>query len=124
MGNIMAAFAYLLNWVSGLIVFIVAKDDKVARFHGLQSILFTIVYFIIFVILAIVAFILVIVLGIVAAALNLGAIGALLVFIPWALLLLVMVLIFLVWLWTMWQAYNDRMFKLPFIGGLAEKWSA
>ncbi|MCL5090542.1 MAG: hypothetical protein M1514_00885 [Patescibacteria group bacterium] len=38
--NMAAAATYLLGWLTGIIFFIVEKDDKDIRFHALQSIMF------------------------------------------------------------------------------------
>lgn len=35
--NTTAALAYVLGWVTGLIVFLMEKQDKFVRFHALQS---------------------------------------------------------------------------------------
>ena len=44
--KMMYAFAYVLGWVSGLIVYLVKKEDAVAKFHGMQSILLSVVWFV------------------------------------------------------------------------------
>lgn len=36
--NTEAALAYILGWVSGLVLFLLQKDHKKIRFHALQSI--------------------------------------------------------------------------------------
>ena len=116
MGNIMAAVAYLLGWVSGLIVFFISKEDRVAKFHGMQAILFSFVYgFILGVFFAIGG-----VLIAVLQFLNLALIGWIL---GGAIMAVTLLVFGLLWLWTMWQAFNDKMFKLPLIGGFAEGWS-
>ncbi|MDD5318034.1 MAG: DUF4870 domain-containing protein [Candidatus ainarchaeum sp.] len=118
--NIFAGLSYLLGWIVALIVFVVAKDDKFARFHALQSILWTVVYFVAAMASLIVAVVCMFVLGIVGAALNLGGITAVLTFVPFALPLLVMLAAFLYWLWAMIQAFTGKWYKLPFIGNFAE----
>lgn len=50
-GNILYIFAYLLGWLSGIVVFLVAKPgEKRVKFHGLQAVFLgivaTILYFI------------------------------------------------------------------------------
>lgn len=123
MANVMAAVAYLFQWVSGLIVFFISKEDRVARFHGMQAILFSIVFYVCFVIVAIVGVVLSIILGIVVGLLNIPALGILVgLAFPIVMLLFVLV-VFVVWLWTIWQAYNDKIYKLPIIGNFAEKFA-
>ncbi len=41
-GNILFIFAYLLGWLSGILVFIIAGQDKRLKFHALQAILWSI----------------------------------------------------------------------------------
>ena len=122
MGNIMAAVAYLFGWLSGLIVFIMAKDDKVARFHGIQSILANVVYAVLYVVLAVLMVALFFVIGIIAAAVNIPAL-AFVGFIP---LLLVPVFL-LAWLVLLllgiWKGYKNEIYRMPLIGGLADNWS-
>jgi len=123
MGNIMAALAYLFGWISGLIVFFISKDDKVARFHGIQSILFQIAYAVVFVAVVIIAIVCSLVVTMIGAAANIGIIATLGAFISPILMLGYMLIVFVLWLWTIWQAFNDKMYKLPLIGGMAENWS-
>ena len=120
MSNIMAAVAYLFGWVSGLIVYFISKDDKVARFHGMQAILANIVYSIVYFIIAMIGLVIFFVLGMMnnsMLALVGTGIAVILVAVPGLLVLLIM-------LWAMWQAFNDKMYKLPLIGNFAEKWSS
>lgn len=121
--NLMAALAYLFGWVSGLVVYFISKEDKLARFHGIQSILWNIALIVLIVIGLVIAMVAMIVLGIIGGMLNLGGITALLVIIPYGLLALFMLLLVLLTLWTMYQAFTGKMYKLPIVGGFAEKWS-
>jgi len=123
MGNIMAALAYLFGWLSGLIVFFISKDDKVARFHGMQAILFNIASIIVMVIVVIIAVIIGIVIAMIGAATNIGILALVGTFITPVILLGFGLIVFLLMLWTMWQAFNDKMYKLPIVGGMAENWS-
>jgi uncharacterized membrane protein len=52
--NIAATLSYVLNWVSGLVFFLIEKDSRLVRFHGMQSILLTVVAAVIFIVLWIV----------------------------------------------------------------------
>ena len=116
--SIMAAVAYLFGWVSGLVVFLISKEDRVARFHGMQSILFNFVYSILFMIVAMV------ILGAgVAVSMVDQNIGAIAMLISTALIGIAGLGVLLLLVWTMWKAFNDKMYKLPIIGGFAEKWS-
>ena len=46
--NVAGLLCYLFGWVSGLIFYLIEKDDKTIRFHALQSILFGIAAFVIY----------------------------------------------------------------------------
>ena len=122
MANVMAAFAYLLGWMSGLVVFVISKDDKMAKFHGLQSLLFNLLFTVVGVIVAIPVSILYFI-WLTLQLMNQGLlalIAEVLTVLPFMLYLAVF---FLAWLWVMWQAFNNRAYKLPLIGNWAEKWS-
>ena len=98
--NVAALLAYVLTWVTGLIFFLIEKDSTYVKFHAMQSI-------ITFAGLMIVSWIL-------------GVIP----FIGWVLSLLLGILMFVLWIILMIKAYKGEKYKLPFIGDLAEKWSA
>ena len=117
MSNIMAAVAYLFGWLSGLIVYFISKEDPVARFHGIQAILVSVVYGVILGIFVALGGIIVAVGGIIGQAFIGLVVGGIVMVIS-------LLLFGLLMLWTMWQAFNNKMYKLPLIGGLAEKWSA
>ena len=38
--NIAAMLSYLLGWISGLIIFLIEKNNRFVRFHALQSLIF------------------------------------------------------------------------------------
>ena len=121
--NLMAALSYLFGWVSGLIVFLISKDDRFARFHALQSILFNIAEIVIIIGAGIIGFVLSFILIIIAGMTNIGVVGLLGAFAVPIVLLLIVLAIFLVWVWCMFQAFSGNWFKLPVIGGLAESWA-
>lgn len=123
MGNIMAALAYLFGWISGIIVYFIAGEDKVAKFHGVQSILFNIAYFVVMVAVMIVMMVVGVVLGIVGGMLKLGGLVGLLMLIPWLIVLLCILAIFCLAVFTMYKAYTGEKYKMPFIGNFAEKFS-
>lgn len=95
--NLLGAASYLLGFVTGIIILIVEKESKFVRFHAMQS---TILFGGIFII-------------------NL-ALG----FIPilgWLLGLLLSFAAFILWIVCMWKAFQGEMFKVPYVGDLAEK---
>lgn len=90
--NVAALLSYLLGWISGLIFFLIEKENKFVRFHAMQSLML----FGGLTVIAIIPFVnlLVIILG------------------P---------LSFVLWIILMIKAYQGQMFKLPLVGDLAEK---
>lgn len=102
---------YVLGWISGLIFYLIEKDNKFIRFHAMQSILLSVAWFIIYIGVAII-------LGIANAIPYLGFIFSILV----GLINLVIGLgAFIVWILVMIKAYNGEKYKLPVIGDMAEK---
>lgn len=106
--KLFGALAYLLSIITGIIVYLMKKDDPYARFHAMQSILTGVVLIVGGIVLAIVFIVLAI---IPVVGLIIGS-----------LLSLVYDLVVLVlWLFLMWKAYSGEKFKLPIIGDQAEK---
>ncbi len=98
--NVAALLSYVLGWVTGLIFFLIEKESKFVKFHAMQSIItfggLTILYYIFM----------------------------LIPFLGWALNAILGILGLVLWILLMIKAYQGAKFKLPFIGDLAEKWSA
>ncbi|MDP3888585.1 MAG: DUF4870 domain-containing protein [bacterium] len=90
--NQAAALSYVLGFVSGIIFFILEKDEFV-RFHAMQSI-------VAFGVLTIISFIPVI---------------------GWILTPVIMLLGFVLWLFLIFKAYQGEKYKLPYVGEFAEK---
>jgi uncharacterized membrane protein len=117
--NIAALLAYVFGWVSGLIFFLIEKDSKLVRFHGMQSILFNlcvgVLCFIIWILFAVIYLIANQVAGAVAGLV--GILGMLV----WLVLSLG---ILIAWVLCLVRAYQGQYFKLPIIGNFAEKFSS
>lgn len=94
---------YLFGWVSGLIFFLIEKDDKTVRFHALQSIFLSVAVFAVYFVFSFLIF----VPGVTVIAFTL------LPFIYLAFLVISIVL--------MVKAYQGEKWKLPIIGDIAEK---
>jgi len=106
--NIEGALCYVLGWLTGIIFYIIEKDNKFVRFHAKQSIL-------VFLPLHILSFIF-------GGGLFWGSMffwGAwfFIVVIGW----LIWLLMFLLWIILMLKAYQGEMFKLPVVGDIAAK---
>jgi len=97
--NVAGLLCYVLGWVTGLIFFILEKENQFVRFHAMQSI-------IVFGAVTIASFIL-------------GWIP----FIGWALGYILWVLGFILWIILMIKAYQGQRYKLPWAGNFAEKFA-
>ena len=107
--NLAALLSYVAGWITGLIFFLIEKDNKFVRFHALQSI-------IVFGALGVV-WIAIGMLSGVFAVIRLHFMIPLLMGINALLSLLGLVL----WIVLMVKAYQGELFKLPIVGDIAEK---
>jgi uncharacterized membrane protein len=104
--NIAAMLAYMFGWVSGLILFLIEKDDKKVRFAAMQSIVFSVTLMVGYWVLGFIVGML---------ALATFGIGALFVFIFPILGIGALV----VWIMLMVKAYQGEEWELPVIGKIA-----
>ena len=95
--NVAALLCYLFGWITGLIFYLIEKENKFVRFHAFQSI---------------------VVFGAFTAA------SFIFMFIPvigWALLPVLYVVELILWIVLMVKGYQGEKFKLPVAGDMAEK---
>lgn len=118
--KVAAALSYI--WIVGLIFFFIEKENKFIRFHALQSVLFGIANTIIMTVLAVIAVILTFAFGIGGAMVGgiIGTIISLLVWLIWLLFWVLGLALFIGLIFAAVKAYQGQMFKLPFIGNMAE----
>ncbi len=106
--NLAAALSYVLSIITGVIFFVIEKENKYVRFHAMQAILFGAAWIVLWIVLGIVSLglIFVPIIGwIINAVIYLGlGLGG-----------------FILWLLLMYKAYQGERFKLPIIGDIAEK---
>ncbi len=95
--NLMGALTYLLGFITGIIFLLVEKNSKFVRFHAMQS---TILFGGLFVVNVVLGFI---------------------PLLGWLVGLLLSLLAFVLWIVLMWKAFQGEMYKLPYVGGMAEK---
>ena len=95
--NLAGLLCYVLGWVTGIIFFILEKDNKDVRFHAMQSI---IVFGAITVLIIIFSFI---------------------PFIGWIINILLYILSLILWIVLMMKAYKGEKYKVPVAGDIAEK---
>jgi uncharacterized membrane protein len=97
--NIVSLLCYLVVWISGLIIYLVEKDNKMVKFHALQSVLtflpLNILYWI---------------LGYIFWWTGIGYI----------LTVLIGIIMFILWIVLMIKAYQGEKYKLPVVGDIAE----
>lgn len=96
--NVSAAFAYLLPPISGIIFFLMEKNNKFVRFHAMQSILFGAVSYTLLTLVS-----------------NLKIIYIGYLFDP-----LLTIGVFVIWMLLIWKAYQNEEYHLPFLGKIAK----
>lgn len=95
--NIAGLLCYLAGFITGIIFYVIEKENHFVRFHAMQSM---IVFLSIFVISIVLSFIPVI---------------------GWVLGLLIAPVSFILWIFLMYKAYQNELYKLPFVGDIAEQ---
>jgi uncharacterized membrane protein len=104
--NVAAFLAYLFGWISGLVFFLIEKDNKFVRFAAMQSIILNVTAFVLGWVFSIIVTI------VAAATLGFGALLGLLVPVFWVGYLVV-------WIMLMVKAYQNVEWELPLIGKIA-----
>jgi uncharacterized membrane protein len=107
--HVAGLLCYVLGWVSGLIFFLIEKENKFVRFHAMQSM-------VVFGAL----FVLQIVIGVFTAVFATMRLGFM---IPVFSLLSTLVFLasFVLWILLMIKAYQGELFRLPIAGDIADK---
>ena len=95
--NVAGMLCYLAGWITGLIFFLIEKDNKFVRFHAMQSIITFGAFTVLFMILGFIPFI------------------------GWMLFPILGIAQVVLWILLMVKAYQGEHFKLPVIGDMAEK---
>ena len=95
--NVMAALSYVVSPITGVLVYMMEKDNKFVRFHAMQSILFGIATFVAWTI----------------------AVATTAIFIGVLLTPLVSVGSFVLWLFLIFKAYNNEEWEIPYLGKIA-----
>ncbi len=95
--NVAALLSYLVGFITGIIFYIIEKENKFVRFHAMQSII-TFGFF----------FVLGLILGVIPV-------------IGWVLMPILLITEVILWIVLMIKAYRGENFKLPIAGDIAEK---
>jgi uncharacterized membrane protein len=107
--NVASAACYVLTWVTGIIFFVMEKDNKTVRFHAMQSILtFLPLMILIWIFSAIIGMM----------VFGAGLLGAWAIFS--VLTTLIWIIMLLLWLFLMYKAYQGEKFLVPIVGAIAE----
>jgi len=116
--NVAALLSYILNWISGLVFFLIEKDSRLVRFHAMQSILLTAAAVVVGIVLWVAWIVLAIILAMMSDVLAslVSILIGLVIFVFYIAVLLAFIL-------CMVKAYQKQYFKLPVIGNFAEKFS-
>lgn len=95
--NVAGLLCYVAGWITGLIFFLIEKENRFVRFHAMQSIItFG---------------------GLTVLFIGLGMIP----FVNLVLLPILGLVQLVLWIVLMVKAYQGQLFKLPVIGDIAEK---
>jgi uncharacterized membrane protein len=105
--NLAGALSYLCGWVTGLVFYLMEKENNFVRFHAMQSIIVSAAFTVLFIACAILG--------------NIPVIGWLFYLVGYPVVGLVS---FIVWILLMVKAYQGERYRLPVVGELAEKHSA
>jgi uncharacterized membrane protein len=120
-GNVAAALGYPIGIIA-IISLIMEKENRFVKFHALQSILLHVGFWIVMM----AAWFLVIILAIggaaAGAATNSGAVGGLFGSLGGLLIFALFVAYVAALIFAAVKSYGGAMFKLPIIGGMADKW--
>jgi uncharacterized membrane protein len=108
--NLAGALAYILGLITGVLFLMLEpyRRDPFVRFHAMQSIFFSAACIVFSIAWRIMVHIL-------------GDINAWLALATMPIRLLISLGFFALWLFVMYQAYNRREYRIPFIGALAAK---
>lgn len=94
--NIAGALSYFLGVITGILFFLLSKENKYVKFHASQSIIIFITLYIV------------------------GTVSRWIPLVGGLLSIIVSIASLLLWLLLMYKAYSGEMYKLPVVGDLAE----
>ncbi len=105
--NVAAGLSYVLGWITGLVFFLVEKQNRFVRFHAMQSILFFGGLTVLNIVLNVISGFDIIFISGIAALLGylIGLVG----FVGWIVLLI--------------NGFQGKYFKLPIVGDYAERYA-
>src|SRR5688500_7801965 len=102
--NLASALSYLCGWVTGLVFYLLEKENNFVRFHAMQSIIVSAAFTVLFIACAILS--------------NIPVIGWLFWIVGYPIVGLAS---FVSWILLMVKAYQGERFHFPVVGEMAEK---
>ena len=100
--NVAAGLSYVLGWVTGLIFFLMEKQNRFVRSNAMQSIILSAAYTMFYIFISIASAVLPF-LGYISGLVSLG--------------------MFVIWIILLVNAFQGKYFKLPVIGDYAERYA-
>jgi uncharacterized membrane protein len=106
--NVAGALSYVLGPITGVLFYVLQKDDPFVRFHAMQSIIVSVAY--------------------IATAIGLSILGSVLLFVPvigWIVGGLLSAVLslggFILWVVLIVRAFQGREWQAPFVGQLVRR---
>ena len=95
--NLAGLLCYVLGWVTGIVFYVIEKQNEFVRFHAMQSILVFGAFTVVEIILSYIPIV------------------------GWILNTILGILAFVLWVVLMYNAYQGKKLKLPIAGDIAER---
>jgi len=108
--NIAGAAAYLLGFITGIIMLLVEKDSEFVRFHAAQSTVVFGALLVISIALSVLGG------GMAFGGITLGIVSLLLGLLS----MLISLIAFVLWIYLMYMAYQGNKVRLPMVAGIAD----
>ena len=105
--NVAGALSYLFGIITGVIFFVLEKDNQFVRFHAMQSIIVSATFIVLSIVLSIIA--MVPILGWIVGALASMVLG---------------IVALILWLVLMFKAFQGQEWEVPIIGKYARQYSS
>jgi uncharacterized membrane protein len=105
--NVAGALSYLFGFITGIIFFVLEKDNQFVRFHAMQSIIVSVAFFVLSIVLGI--FSMIPILGWIVGALASMVLG---------------IVALILWLVLMFKAFQGQEWEVPIIGKYARQYSS
>jgi uncharacterized membrane protein len=110
--NVEGALCYVFGWLTGIIFYILEKDNKFVRFHAMQSIITFLALTVISVVLMFISF----------ALMFIPYIGWIIGMFLWLIYFLLSIAGLIFWIIGIIKAFQGEKYKFPVFGNMAEKY--